>query len=163
MGKVDWINWKTDAKEIISPKRVEDSIMDSYQDFNTIMNPVIYEQIKHEILTGGLSEEALVVSGSSPANKAAKEIIELIEKLKQQMNTLKQTVVVAASEQKEIEKEQLIEAIEEKLSIEKIYLDNINNSNLDYDSVGTSREELREIAMDRINKLQERLDCVKAL
>ena len=163
MGKVDWINWKTDAKEIISPKRVEDSIMESYQDFNTIMNPVIYEQIKHEILTGGLSAEALVVSGSSPANKAAKEIIELIEKLKQQMNTLKQTVVAAASEQKEIEKEQLIEAIEEKLSIEKIYLDNINNSDLDYDSVGTSREELREIAMDRINKLQERLDCVKAL
>lgn len=163
MGKVDWINWKTDAKEVINPKRFEDSIMDCYNDFNGIMNPIIYEQIKYEMISGGLSEDALIISNTSPVNKKAKEILDLIDRLKEEMQDLKQEMVNTAKEQKEIEKKQLIEAIEDKLSIEKFYLDNINNSDLDYDSIGTSREELREITMDRIKKLQERLDCVKAL
>lgn len=163
MGKVDWINWKTDAKEIINPSILEDSILDCFQDFNTIMNPIIYEQLKYEMISGGLSEDTLIVDGSSPANKASKEIIEMIDQLKEEMNLLKQEMVNTSKEQKKIEKEQLIEAIQDKIDIEKVYLDNVlNNTLMNYDN-GTSREELEDIIRDRINKLQERLDCVKAL
>ena len=50
MSKVDWITWKTDSKEIINPEKLTDKINDIYTDFNSYMNPVIYENIKYETI-----------------------------------------------------------------------------------------------------------------
>ena len=154
--------WKTNPKEIISPQRVEDSVMEIYQDFNTVVNPIIYEQIKHEMTSGGLSQTAFTVSGESVANKKAREILKLIDKIKEEMEALKKGIVDSSKEQKEIEKKQLIEALNEKIEIEKVYLESIPNSELNY-STGNSKKELEAVAKDRLKKLQERLDRVKAL
>ena len=69
MSKVDWITWKTDVTDIITPEKVIDSVTDSYNEFNSYMNPVIYENIKYEIINGGLDKSSINILGHSPANK----------------------------------------------------------------------------------------------
>ena len=59
MSKVDWITWKTNPKEIINPNIIDDNIQDSFNNYNEYMNPLIYDQIKHEIDKGILGKESL--------------------------------------------------------------------------------------------------------
>ena len=59
MSKVDWITWKTDVTDIINPEKVIDSVTDSYNEFNSYMNPVIYENLKYEVINGGLDKSSI--------------------------------------------------------------------------------------------------------
>lgn len=166
MSKVDWINWKTDSKEIINPKEVSDKIMDCFKNYNTYMNPVVYEQIKYEINKGGLSKEAYNMMGTSPTNEIAIDIINKIDEIKQVMLNLEDEVASLAEEQKKIEKEQLIFEIKKKLSKEEKVLENvIKNEEIKNHIIemGEQPEDIIHIIKDRINKLNERLQIAEAL
>ena len=86
MSKVDWITWKTDPKEIINPEQVDKEILEYYQNYNSYMNPMIYEQLKNEVSKGGLNKDAFNVSGISPANEMAVDILNTIDDIKTTMN-----------------------------------------------------------------------------
>lgn len=161
MSKVDWITWKTDPKEIINPQKIEDEINDYYHNYESYMNSMIYDQILIEIKRGGLSKEAFNVSGISPANEMANEIINAIDEIKQTMKSLQDSVKEVTANQKEIEKRQLIDAIEEKIAKEQKTLSNLEKN--DSEENEAISEELKYIINDRIKKLNERLALAKSL
>lgn len=158
MSKVDWITWKTDPKEIINPDTIEDDIKEFYHNYESYMNSMIYDQIQVDLKKGGLSKEAFNVSGISPANEMANEIINAIDEIKNTMKNLQETIKDVTSEQKAIEKDQLINAIEEKIEKEKALLESVSSKKNEKDS-----DDIIYIINDRIKKLNERLDVAKAL
>ena len=119
MSKVDWITWKTDSKEIINPDKLTDKINDIYTDFNSYMNPVIYENIKYETINGRLNKSSINIMGATPANEMAINILNNIDEIKSTLENIKLQVENSSSEQKKIEKNQLITAIEDKIAEEK--------------------------------------------
>jgi hypothetical protein len=143
MSKVDWITWKTDSSEIINPAKLTDKINDLYTDFNSYMNPVIYENIKYETINGGLDKSSINIMGSTPANEMAINILNNIDEMKSTLENIKLHVENLASEQKEIEKNQLINAIEEKIEEEK--------------------SSSKETTNKRIKSLEARLELAKTL
>ena len=124
MAKVDWITWKTDPSEIINPDKVGEKISNIFKDYNCYMNSVVYEGILHEIEKGGLDKMSLNLLGTSPANESAIDILENITEIKEIINSLQEDVLKSAEEQKEIEKNQLIQVIEEKILEEENKLNN---------------------------------------
>lgn len=166
MSKVDWINWKTDPKEIISPDKIDEKITELFKNYNTYMNPVVYEQIKYEANKGGLTKEALNIMGESPSNKMAIEILERIDEIKQIMIVLKQEIIDLAEEQKQTEKSQLISEIKKKIRKEEKLKKNIQTSEELKNhivSMGEKPDEIIYIINDRIEKLKERLDLAESL
>ncbi len=143
MSKVDWITWKTDSSEIINPDELTDKINDLYTDFNSHMNPVIYENIKYETINGGLDKSSINIMGSTPANEMAINILNNIDEMKSTLENIKLHVENLASEQKDIEKNQLINAIEEKIEEEK--------------------SSSKETTNRRIKSLEARLELAKTL
>lgn len=167
MSKVDWINWKTNPKEIINPEKIDDFIQECFQNYNTYATPVIYEQLKYETTKGGLTKEAFQISNLAPANEMALDIMKQLDEIKDVIYDLQKSVRKATEEQKKIEKEQLIEALEEKIKKEKMLLDNINNNNPEvkqyFLNIGESLDDASYIIRERIIILEERLDSVKSL
>lgn len=156
MSKVDWITWKTDPKEVINPDKIEEKINEQYQNYESYMNSMIYEQLQNEINGGGLSKDAFQITGISPANELATEIIKSIDEIKNTMDRLKNNVRDVSTKQKELEKDQLIDAIEAKIEKEKEFLKNMNSKD-------NSDEDVKALTNDKIEKLQERLAAAKAL
>ena len=72
------------------------------------------------------------------------------------MDRLKNNVRDVSTKQKELEKDQLIDAIEEKIEKEKEFLKNMNSKD-------NSDEDVKALTNDKIEKLQERLAAAKAL
>ena len=156
MSKVDWITWKTDPKEVINPDKIEEKINEQYKNYESYMNSMIYEQLQNEINGGGLSKDAFQITGISPANELATEIIKSIDEIKNTMDRLKNNVRDVSTKQKELEKDQLIDAIEEKIEKEKEFLKNMNSKD-------NSDEDVKALTNDKIEKLQERLAAAKAI
>ncbi len=166
MSKVDWITWKTDPKEIINPDKIEEEIDEYFGNYDSYMNSMVYEQLKTEMSNGGLAKDAFNVSGISPSNEMAEEIVNLIDEIKDTMQKVKNNVREITTKQKEIEKRQLIDAIEEKIKKEKIYLDSIENRKGLKDTIskiGSNPDDILSIINDRIRKLTERLEAAKSL
>lgn len=143
MSKVDWITWKTNPEEIIKPNSLEDKITDEYNNYSSYMYPNIYENIRNEVLNGGLDKQSLNILGESPANEMAINILNNIDEIKSIIENLKTQINEELDEQKGIEKKQLINDLEDKILEEK--------------SVSTSENS------SIINKLKERLEQVKTL
>ena len=143
MSKVDWITWKTNPEEIIKPNSLEDKITDEYNNYSSYMYPNIYENIRNEVLNGGLDKQSLNILGESPANEMAINILNNIDEIKSIIENLKTQINEELNEQKGIEKKQLINDLEDKILEEK--------------AVSTSEN------FSIINKLKERLEQVKAL
>ena len=143
MSKVDWITWKTNPEEIIKPNSLEDKITDEYNNYSSYMYPNIYENIRNEVLNGGLDKQSLNILGESPANEMAINILNNIDEIKSIIENLKTQINEELNEQKGIEKKQLINDLEDKISEEKAVSTSENSS--------------------IINKLEERLEQVKAL
>ena len=141
MSKVDWITWKTDVTDIINPEKVIDSVTDSYNEFNSYMNPVIYENLKYEVINGGLDKSSINILGHSPANEIALNILNNIDEIKSIIENLK--LENATEEQKKIEKDQLVNALDTKIEEEK----------------QISKEQTNRI----IRRLEERKEIVKAI
>lgn len=123
LSKVDWITWKTDSNEIINPENILENINNSFSDYNTYMNSVIYESIKYESLNGGLDESSINIVGQSPANEKAINILNNIDEIKYTFEELKLQVENMLAEQKNIEKDQLITAIKDKIEEVKLEQD----------------------------------------
>lgn len=143
MSKVDWITWKTDVTDIINPEKVIDSVTDSYNEFNSYMNPVIYENLKYEVINGGLDKSSINILGHSPANEMALNILNNIDEIKSIIENLKLQIENATEEQKKIEKDQLVNALDKKIEDEK----------------QISKEQTNRI----IRRLEERKEIVKAI
>ena len=143
MSKVDWITWKTDVTDIINPEKVIDSVTDSYNEFNSYMNPVIYENLKYEVINGGLDKSSINILGHSPANEMALNILNNIDEIKSIIENLKLQRENATEEQKKIEKDQLVNALDTKIEEEK----------------QISKEQTNRI----IRRLEERKEIVKAI
>ena len=138
MSKVDWITWKTDVTDIINPEKVIDSVTDSYNEFNSYMNPV-----KYEVINGGLDKSSINILGHSPANEIALNILNNIDEIKSIIENLKLQLENATEEQKKIEKDQLVNALDTKIEEEK----------------QISKEQTNRI----IRRLEERKEIVKAI
>lgn len=166
MAKVDWITWKTDPKEIINPEKIREEMEEYYDNYESFMSPLIYDQLNNEVKRGGLTKEAFNVSGISPANEMAEDILRKIEEVKHTMDNLKEIVTDIAKEQKKTEKQQLIDAIEEKIKKEKLFLKNIEERENVKDNItkmGSNPEDIISIINDRIHKLTERLNQAQSL
>ena len=162
MSKVDWINWKTDSKEIINPTKIKEELEEDYQQYDSYINTMVYEQLLNEIDKGGLTKDAFNISGISPANEIASEIINLIEEIKKEMEIIKNDVEDGTANQKEIEKQQLIDAIQEKIMKEKESLKQIEQekeANQDNNDINDNIYMIQY----RIRKLQERLEVAQSL
>ena len=107
------------------------------------MYPNIYENIRNEVLNGGLDKQSLNILGESPANEMAINILNNIDEIKSIIENLKTQINEELDEQKGIEKTQLINDLEDKILEEK--------------AVSTSEN------FSIINKLKERLEQVKTL
>ena len=168
MAKVDWITWKTDTSEIINKDVILDKINDIFKYYNHNINSIIYEDLNYEITNGGLDHDSLNIYGISPAYESATKITSSIENIRETIEKIKQKVAISVEEQKEIEKNQLIEAIEKKIQEEKRILE---NTNILKDKVSISNNTLNieevvniiDITKERIRKLEERLEKAKSL
>ncbi len=166
MSKVDWITWKTDPKEILNVNKVEEKLSECFQEYNTYMNPVIYEQIKHEVNFGGLDKESLSIMGVTPANEMGVDILNCIDEIKATYGNLKERILEEAKEQRESEKKQLIHEIEEKINIEEDLLNRINSSESlkkELLNLGENPEDIVDIIHSRLKRLNERLEIAKSL
>ena len=156
MSKVDWITWKTDPNEIINPDKIDEEISDYFHNYDSYMNTMIYEQLRSEMNRGGLTKDAFNVSGISPAHEMTVEIINAIDEIKQTMKNLQDNVREVTTNQKEVEKKQLIKEIEEKIESRKGIQEQMTK-------MGDNPEDIIYIINDRIKKLTERLEIAKSL
>lgn len=168
MAKVDWITWKTDTSEIINPEKLSEKLNELFSNCESSINSITYDQIRHEINRGGLDSDSLNIAGESPAKELSISITNSIETLEASINRFKKQIINNASEQKEIEKQQLIQAIEEKIEEEKKKLENtaILKEKISKASSLVNIFQINNIidnTNERINRLEERLEKAKAL
>lgn len=168
MSKVDWINWKTDPKELIKPDIILEKIEDIYSNYKCYMNSVVYESINHELTLGGLNKTSFNVAGTSPANENAEQIIEKIDNINIRMNILYEKILECCTNQRKEEKKQLIISIEDKIKEEEKIIENTINLKEKTNNNPSLQEELQiddiiKITEDRIHKLKERLDAANSI
>ena len=165
MAKVDWITWKTEPEEVISPDKVEEKIQQYFDDYYTCMKPTIYEEIKAEMAKGGLSKDAFNVSGKSPSNEIALEIIQKIDEISEIFNSLKTKIRISTEEQKHVEKEQLVDVIQQKIAADEEVIKNMSNQIDSNDSsiASNTREDILYISANRIDKLNDKLNAISLL
>ena len=158
MSKVDWITWKTDPKEIINPDKIKEELEEDYQQYDSYINTMVYEQLMNEIEKGGLTKDAFNISGISPAHEIATEIVNTIDEIRQTMKVLKNDVEDATANQKEIEKQQLIDSIQDKMNKEQELL-----KQKEFEPDNKDLNDSIYIIQYRIKKLQERLEVAQSL
>lgn len=168
MSQVDWITWKTDINEIINPQKVEEKIKNYLNELNPTTISTIYEEINHQIENGGLDRQSLIINGNSIANQKALDILENIEEIKNSIQELTQSIDYFCEEQKQVEKKQLIQAIEKKIEEEEKIKNNTIalNQKLQSDHLFIKKEEVEkiiEISDERIKQLKERLEKANQL
>ena len=162
MSKVDWITWKTDVKEIIDPNVESQKLKEKVTTFITQLETHITEDLNMELSKGGLEKSYFDIMGISPANDTANKILSIVDNIKQNLNLFIEDAIKKMDEQKQVEKEQLINVIEEKLDEEKRKLENTQalQNRISPNTELISGEELTEIinvTRERINMLMEKL------
>jgi len=168
MAKVDWISWKTEKEEIINPEIVFEKISSICTEFVNNMNKEVKSKLVDEITNGGLNENALLLNGVSPAFESSMKIINNIDEIQVEMNKLLNNIRNDTTNQKKIEKNQLIDAIEKKIHEEENILENTISlkNKISNNHSGITKEEVSEIEKnikDKINKLKERLEKARSL
>ena len=167
MAKVDWITWKTNSNEIINPSKVEGNVNEPLIELSNNMS-TIYDVLKAELEIGGLNKNSFQISGIAPAYEKTNQIIIILENLKDTIENLKEAIKTKTQEQKEIEKKQLINAIEEKIKEEQKKIDtttNLKNRVPNNNELIDAKQldDIIEIATERIHILTEKLEIVKTL
>lgn len=168
MAKVDWINWKTDPSEIIDPERIQEELNKKYQEYEKSMYLGIYETLKEEMSDGGLNKTSLNILGSHPANDKAYEIIRKIDNIKKTIDYIKNQIYEESIRQRQLEKEQLISCIEERIMQEEKVLDTMIKLGERADNKETliDLDEIENITRDTIEKisyLNDRLKLAKEI
>ena len=116
MGNVDWIKWDTNPAEIKELDKLAakaDSFETKYQ--STIDTEVI-DILNQDISSGGLDIYSLNVGGYAPANAAARNVVSSFDKVETKASVYAKKVKKACKEQKEAEKEKLIQEIRKELT-----------------------------------------------
>lgn len=166
MAMVDWITWKTSTKEIINPNIIVEKIQNAYNEYNKYIIPTVYDQIKNEINNGILSNDNLNITGNQQLNILANDIIKKIDDIKYEVDNLKKIAKKSSEQQKQIEKQQLITEISNKIQNEQSTLNQIISNKeiqMHIRNTGGIPEEVIYILEDKINKLKERLEIAKSL
>lgn len=165
MIRLDWITWKTEESELINPEEIVEKLKVRFQDYNSYMNPVVNESIKHEVENGGLNKNAFIINDRSPANEVANKIMSDIQEVKDMTNALIESVRLEAQEQRKREVNQLILKIEEKIEKDKKLIENSKDVQQKY--LQSSLEETSEniqtiiqITRKRINLLTRKLESL---
>lgn len=166
MARVDWINWKTDPKDIINPEHIQEEIDNRFQEYKKDIYLGIYETLKEEMTSGGLDLLSFNIFGSHPANDKANEIIYKIDNINKKMEIIKKQVYQESLKQKQIEKTQLVSCLEEKILEEEKVLDTMiklgeraynNETIIDFDEI----ESITKDTIEKISYLNERLEIAK--
>lgn len=167
MSKVDWITWKTNKNDIINPQHIYDNNSSKLQDIVDALNS-IDNSLVNEKFNGGLDDNSISIMGHAPAKEKTDIILKRIEYLKVELEKLQNNIYNSSLDQKKIEKEQLVNAINKKIIeeeqilgkkvnlYEKISPDNKNISKKDI-------EDIIEISNERIKSLKEKLRQAKEL
>ncbi len=168
MSKVDWITWKTNKEEIINPDKIMEDMNNQIQEYNDYMNQNVYERISQEIQMGGLDNVSLNLMGASPANESAIHIMNHIDEIKSIIDNIKTDVYNTTEEQKQIEKEQLQEAIKDKIAEEEQILKNTVQlkERLTTENTFITIQEVDDIIAStntKIQKLKERLEIASSI
>ena len=167
MAKVDWITWKTDPKELIDKEKIESDLNNKTTEINSIMDN-LSNSLKLEVEKGGLNKESLHINGETPGNEVANKILNKIEVIKNINTKLNNKIMDQANKQKQVEKEQLITAIEEKVIEQEKILENTkalrdrltaNNGLISSNEV----ESIIHTTEEKITMLKERLERAKAI
>ena len=168
MARVDWINWKTNPSEIINPENIQEELNNKFQEYEKNMYLGIYETLKEEMSDGGLNKTSLNILGSHPAYDKSYEIIRKIDDIKKTIDFIKKQIYVESTKQKELEKQQLISCIEERIIQEEKVLDMMiklgeraeNKETLvDLDEI----ENITKDTVEKISYLNDRLKLAKEL
>lgn len=165
MIRLDWITWKTEESELINPEEIVEKLKVRFQDYNSYMNPVVNESIKHEVENGGLNKNAFIINDRSPANEVANKIMSDIQEVKDMTNALIESVRLEAQEQRKREVNQLILKIEEKIEKDKKLIENSKDVQQKYlqSSLEETSENIQtiiEITRKRINLLTRKLESL---
>lgn len=165
MKNLQWITWETEERELINPKEIENKLKEIYQDYNSYMNPVVYEGIKYETNLGGLNKEALIIDNRSPATEVANKIMSDIEEVKDLIDSLIENVRLDAVEQRKIEEKYLVSKIEEKIAKDKKLIENSKIAQLKYidtplSEASESIQVVIEITQKRIDALTKKLESI---
>ena len=165
MIRLDWITWKTEESELINPEEIVEKLKVRFQDYNSYMNPVVNESIKHEVENGGLNKNAFIINDRSPANEVANKIMSDIQEVKDMTNALIESVRLEAQEQRKREINQLILKIEEKIEKDKKLIENSKDVQQKYlqSSLEETSENIQtiiEITRKRINLLTRKLESL---
>lgn len=165
MIRLDWITWKTEESELINPEEIVEKLKVRFQDYNSYMNPVVNESIKHEVENGGLNKNAFIINDRSPANEVANKIMSDIQEVKDMTNALIESVRLEAQEQRKREVNQLILKIEEKIEKDKKLIENSKDVQQKYlqSSLEKTSENIQtiiEITRKRINLLTRKLESL---
>ena len=165
MIRLDWITWKTEESELINPEEIVEKLKVRFQDYNSYMNPVVNESIKHEVENGGLNKNAFIINDRGPANEVANKIMSDIQEVKDMTNALIESVRLEAQEQRKREVNQLILKIEEKIEKDKKLIENSKDVQQKYlqSSLEETSENIQtiiEITRKRINLLTRKLESL---
>lgn len=168
MAKVDWITWKTNPKEIIDPEIINEEISKNIMNFDSFIKSNIYQDLKIEVEKGGLKEDSLNLNGTSPVNMSANKILAKIDNIINNTEKLKSSIYTQALNQKELEKSQLIDAIEGKIREQKSILENTENlkNRLAGSNDVVSMEEIEKTlnaTNEKIKMLTEKLEEARAI
>lgn len=165
MNKLEWITWKTEESELINPEKIVEILQEKYQDYNAYMNPIVNENIKYEVINGGLNKDAFIMNDRSPATEVANKIMSDIEEVKDMTESLIESVRQDAIEQRKIEVNQLISKIEEKIDKDKRLIENSKIAQQKYiqSSLSATSESIQtiiDITQRRINLLTKKLESL---
>ncbi len=163
MNKLDWITWKTEESEIINPEQTVETLKEKFLSYNSYMNPVVNETIKHEVLHGGLNKEVFTINGKSPATEVGNKILSDIQEVKDMTIALIENIRMDAESQRKIEKQQLILKIEEKIEKDKKLIKNSQEAQLKYketplSDTSESIQTIIDLTQKRIRQLEEKIE-----
>ena len=168
MAKVDWINWKSNKEDIIDPIKVNNTINDITNNYKNKLDNIISNELTTLMEKGGLSRDSVIVDDISPLYLKAYKLNEKIDELIYIINKFNESLIDNCTDQRKLEKEQLIEAIEGKIKEEEKKLENSYKLKEKINSKSTlismsDVDNIIELTLDRIKKLKNKLEEAKSL
>lgn len=165
---LDWITWKTNVEELINPQDIIEEIEEEYINYNVHMNPLIYEEIKYEVLNGGLDNKSFILSDATPIHSLSIETLNKIDSIRDKFEDLKNRIALKLNNIRSLEKEKLLLEINNKLKKEQSLVNNSNTAIEKYKSMNQlemveSLNNIINISNKKIKELTEKKEIVEKL
>lgn len=165
---LDWITWKTNVEELINPQDIIEEIEEEYINYNVHMNPLIYEEIKYEVLNGGLDNKSFILSEATPIHSLSIETLNKIDSIRDKFEDLKNRIALKLNNIRSIEKEKLLLEINNKLKKEQSLVNSSNTAIEKYKSMNQlemveSLNNIINISNKKIKELTEKKEIVEKL